>query len=418
MGSFDGLSWLQVGLTKSGLKTIFEHNKTLPEPNQNAQGVLYHAMLEVDAIISQVLENCSISDSRHAGLYSVCGLALRLRDLYKWEKGLDPWVEEESSEILEWIGDKEEKWDELGEEDFGEIKILGNTYDPFDAVGINAVLEPHGLFYGAGYVHSLKPSFFLAILEEKRQIDGYPVYILGRELARDLLTVPALSQDNCILIRKEAAKFFLWDQMFFIKKSGRGALRFALENYGIKKQDPKALRHNLARISAAEMETYVYHELGEIKDSVFDRDIWRDIIAMFPHTPIELLARTVKDLLADTNEYGKLPYITRERKTASLAFYVAFLDGLRKELFPELTEAFQKFKQMRNWEVIEQAISRGYNTAKQYAEAISRIYQIGKQKDDMKWVEDEIKKCFLTPLGVTKAKRVGKEKLKMQSEPC
>ena len=68
-------------------------------------------------IASQVLENCSISDSRHAGLYSICGLALRLRDLYKWEKGLDPWVEKDSSEILEWIGKKEEKWEDLADRD-------------------------------------------------------------------------------------------------------------------------------------------------------------------------------------------------------------------------------------------------------------------------------------------------------------
>ena len=369
----------------------------------------YHDMLELDPIIGQVLENCSISDSRHAGLYSVCGLALRLRDLYKWENGLDPWVEEEPSEIIEWIGDKEEKWEDLEEKDFGEITILGKNYNPFDAKEINAVLEPHGLFYGAGYVHSLKPSFFLGVLEEKRQMDGYPVYFLGRELARDLFTVPALSQDDCILIRKEAAEFFLWDQIFFIQRSGRGALRFALEGYGLKEQDPKALCHNLARISAAEMETYIYHELGEIKESVFDRDIWRDIVATFPHTPVELLARTVKDLLADTNEYGKLPYITRERKTASLAFYVAFLDGLRKELFPELTEAFQEFTQTRNWQIIEQAISSGYNMAKKYAETINSIYRTGKQRDDMKWVEREIEKRLLTPLGFWKARSVGEK---------
>ena len=36
----------------------------------------------------QVLRNCHISYARHAGLYSICGLALRLRDLYKWEMGL------------------------------------------------------------------------------------------------------------------------------------------------------------------------------------------------------------------------------------------------------------------------------------------------------------------------------------------
>ena len=360
-------------------------------------------MLDLDHLTHQVLENCSISDSRHAGLYSICGLALRLRDLYKWEKGLDPWIEMDSSEILNWIGEKEENWSLLEEKEFIEITILDKTYDPFDVKGINEVLEPHGFLYGAGYVHSLKPSFLLAVLEEKRLIDGYPVYILGKELARDLLTMPALAQDGIILIRKEAAKLFLWDLIFFIKKSGRGALRFALESYGVKVKDSKALRRNLARISAAETETYIYHELGEIRDTVFDRHIWRDIIATFPHTPIELLARVVKDLLADTNEHGKLPHIVLQQKEASLALYVAFLDGLRKELFPELKEAFQEFTETHDWRVIEQAIWSGYTRAKNYAGMMSRIFSKGKQKNDMKWVEVEMEKRLLSPLGIEKA---------------
>ncbi len=361
-------------------------------------------MLDLDHLTRQVLENCSISDSRHAGLYSVCGLALRLRDLYKWEKGLDPWIEMDSSEILNWIGEKEENWDQLEEKEFSEIILLDKTYDPFDAGGINEVLEPHGFLYGAGYVHSLKPSFLLAVLEEKRLVDGYPVYILGRELARDLLTMPALSQNDSIMIRKEAAKLFLWDLIFFIKKSGRGALQFALESYGVKGEDSDALRRNLARISAAETETYIYHELGEIRDTVFDRKIWRDVIATFPHTPIELLALVVKDLLADTNKHGKLRHIVREQKEASLALHVAFLDGLRKELFPELKEAFQEFTETHNWQVIEQAISSGYTRAKSYAETMGRIFREGKQKNDMKWVEVEMEKQLFSPLGMGKVK--------------
>ena len=367
-------------------------------------------MFELDAIVSQVLENCSISDSRHAGLFSVCGLVLRLRDLYKWEKGLDPWVEKESSEILEWIADKEEKWIKLAEKDFDDITISGSKYDPFDTRGINAVVGPHGLFYGAGYVHSLKPSFFLAILEGKREIDGYTVYILGRELARDLLTLPALSQDNCIVLRKESAKLFLWDQMFFTRKSGQHALRFGLEMYGLKAQDSEALRSNLERIAAAELETCIYHELGELKDTIFETDIWREVIAAFPHTPIEFLSRAVKDLLADTNEYGALRHIAAERKTASLAFYVAFLDGLRKELFPELTEAFRTFTRTQRWQDIEQAISTGYSTAKHYAEKITSIYRTGKVEKDMEWVESEITKGLLEPLGIKKHKRKNLER--------
>jgi hypothetical protein len=359
-------------------------------------------MPELDSIVSQVLRNCRISDSRHAGFYSVCGLALRLRDLYKWEKGLEPWVEKESSEVLEWIGDKEETWNELAEKDFDDLTVFGNAYHPFDVEGINAVLEPHGLFYGAGYVYSLNPTFFLAILEEKRQVDGITVYLLGHELARDLFTVPALSQDNCIVLRKESAKLFLWDRIFFIRKSGRYALRYGLENYGLKEQDTKALRKSLARISAAEMQTYMYHELGEIKDTVFARDTWRGIVAAFPYTPIELLARTVKDLLADTNQYGTLQYIVREHRTASLAFYVAFLDGLRKELFPEMVEAFREFTKTHNWKVIEQATTSGHKTARRYAKAIGDLYKEGKEKRGLQWSKTQIEKQLLEPLGIHK----------------
>lgn len=360
-------------------------------------------MAQLDSIARQVFHNCTISDARYAGYYSICGLALRLRDLYKWEKGLDPWVEDESSLVLEWIGNKEEKWESLVESDLSEITIFGRSYDPFDTKRINAILEPEGLFYGAGYVYSLKPSFFLARLEEKRRINGFPVYYLGRELARDLLTVAALSQDDRILIRKESAKLFLWDKIFFIKRSGREALRFALESYGLNMQDTEGLHSAFAEISDAETESYVYHELGEIKDRDFDRDAWRDMIASFPHTPVELLVRSVKDILADTNEYGKLRYITREKKSASLAFFAAFLDGLRKELFPEMIEAFKAFVHTRDWRLIETAADAGYERAKSYAQLICSIYQAGKKNNDMQWVASEIEKQLLEPLGIGKS---------------
>ncbi|MFC1820520.1 Sfum_1244 family protein, partial [Thermodesulfobacteriota bacterium] len=324
-------------------------------------------------------------------------------DLYKWEKGLDPWVEKDSSEILEWIGKKEEEWDNLADKDFVEISILGKRYDPFDAIGINAFLEPHGLFYGAGYARSLRPTFFLAALEDKKEMAGHTVYILGKELARDLLTIPALSQDNLILIRKESGVLYFWDQIFFINKSGRRALRFALNSFGLGEHDPATLHRNLKDVFSTEIEKYIRHELGEAQDTVFNRDLWREIIATFPHTPIELLARTVKDLLADTNEHGTLPYITRKRRTASLAFYVAFLNGLAKELFFELPEAFSEFTQTGDWRLIEKVVSEGRVTAKNYARSISRIYRKGKKRNDMKWAEKEMNERLLAPLGIVKA---------------
>lgn len=352
-------------------------------------------MLELDNLIRQVLKNCDISDSQNAGLYSVCGLALRLRDLYKWEKGLNPWEERDSSAVLEWIGDKEQTWDQIAEKEFLELAILDNAYDPFNTSRINALLEPHGFFYGAGYAHSLKPTFFLAPIEDKERINEFTVITLGRELARDLLTIPALSQDNCILLRRESGTFFLWDQIFYIKKSGRPALGFALETCGINDLDPKALKHSLPAIYRIQRETYIYHEIGEIRDTVFDADIWRQLIAAFPHTPVEILARAVKDLLADTNKYGTLHYITKERKTALLGFYVAFIDGMIKALFPELRLAFSDFTKTRNWQGIEQAVSIGYENARRYAEEIIDIFRTGKQNKDMKWIQYQIEKRVL-----------------------
>jgi hypothetical protein len=352
-------------------------------------------MLNIDDITRQVLHNCDISDGHHAGMFSICGLALRLRDLYKWEQGLPPWEERDSSEILEWIAAKENKWETYADTDFGEISINGKKFSPFDASGINAVLEPHNFLYGAGYARSLKPTFFLAAIEEKSTIDETPIYTLGRELARDLLTIPALSQEDCVLLRQESARLFLWDSIFYIKKSARPALKFALDSCGIKDQQPKALRRKLAAILAAQKATYIYHEVGELKDTVFDRSLWREIIAEFPYSPVEYLARAVKDLLADTNDFGTLRHIIRERQTASLAFYAAFLDGLVKEIFPELPAAFQLFMQTDDWGMIEQAVSGGRRTAINHAEIIMDLYRAGVRRNDLKWAAEHIQQKLL-----------------------
>jgi hypothetical protein len=352
-------------------------------------------MLNVNDIARQVLHNCNISDANNAGMYSICGLALRLRDLYKWEQGLPPWEERDASEVLEWIEAKENQWDAYIDNEFAALSINGKTYDPFDRVGINAVLEPQNLYYGAGLARSLKPTFFLATIEEKSKINGTTVYTLDRELARDLLTIPALSQDDYVVLRQDSAKLYLWDKIFYIKKSSRPALSFALESCGIKDHQPRALRNYLAGILAGQKETYIYHEIGEIHETVFDRKLWRDIIAAFPFSPVEHLARAVKDLLADTNEYGTLQHIVSQRDTAALAFYVAFLDGLPREFFPELPASFIEFAQTNDWRIIDQAVSCGYRTAAQHAGLIMDLYQEGLHEDKLKWAEKQIQRRLL-----------------------
>jgi hypothetical protein len=352
-------------------------------------------MLNTKAIARQVLYNCDISDAHHAGMYSICGLALRLRDLYKWEHGLPPWEERDSAEVLEWIEAKETLWDQHSEKNYRRISIGGKKFDPFDCPGINALLEPQNILYGAGYAGSLKPTFFLADIEEKSQINGTDVYTLDRELARDLLTIPALAQDDCILLRQDSARLYLWDSMLYIKKSARPALSFALTRCGLKDHRPAALRRNLPAILAAQKATYIYHELGELREDVFDRHLWREIIAAFPYSPVEYLARAVKDLLADTNAHGTLRHVIATRATAAVGFYVAFLDGLRKAFFPEIQTAFQEFTRTEDWNLISEAVSAGHRTATQHARQIMNLYHEGVRKDDLKWAETRIQKCLL-----------------------
>ena len=356
--------------------------------------------MDLGDVTEQILRNCHISDARHAGLYSICGLALRLRDLYKWEMGLPPWQEGEPSQLLEWIGKKEEVWDHQAEEDFTDIVISHHAYDLFDSAAINAVLEPHGLFYGAGYVYGMKPTFFLAPIEEVDLVAGHRVYILGKELARDLLTVPALSQNGSVVIRKESAKLFLWNQIMFLKKSARHALQFSLHRLGLKNQSSDMIRKHLDILFNTDMARYIHHELAEMEDRDFAPDIWREIVSAFSHTPIEILARAVKDLLADTNQQGPLIYLIRERNEPCLGLYVAFLDGMVKALFPEMGEAFLRFTREGDWNVIEDAVSKGHSRAKTRAVALCHIYGAGKQNNDLKGAAKEIEERLLAPLGV------------------
>ena len=96
-----------------------------------------------------------------------------------------------------------------------------------------------------------------------------------------------------------------------------------------------------------------------------------------------------------TNEYGTLQHIVRQRDTAALAFYVAFLDGLAREFFPELPASFIEFAQTKDWSIIDQAVSGGYRTAAQHAGLIMDLYQEGLHKDKLKWAEKQIQKRLL-----------------------
>lgn len=354
--------------------------------------------IPIKNLIKTIQYNCDISDAVGSSIFSICGMALRLRDLNKWEKGYPPWKENRPEDLVAWIDAKEQLWDKLDGRDFSPLSLNGKTYDPFDTAALNKALSPARLFYGAGYAHSLKPTFFLSEIEEKQEIEGIHVIFLGRERIRDLLTIPALNQDNCILIRREAARLFLWDQMAYLKKSGRRFLHFALKACGLPDTGIESRKTHFESILSTQEQTYIYHEVGEIKDTVFDHDIFRKVVAEFPHSPVELLARTLKDILADTGPKGTLNHIISSRDAAGLGFYAAFQDGLFRPLFPELRRALEKFVPSRDWNTIEDARQAGYNTAKRYTRDLIDLYMDSSLNNDRSRVAERINETLVQPL--------------------
>lgn len=169
--------------------------------------------------------NCDISDARDNGIYSVCTLVLKLRNLYKWENGLQPWDEPESAVLLDWIAAKEDYWEGLRLRDFAKLPLGRTKADPYEPESVNKHLGEDGLLYGAGYGRSLKAVFFLAEIIEQRQVEGCTVIILGQEQARELASPFAMLQDGVIYLRKEALRFYFWDQIQEIRCSGKTALK-------------------------------------------------------------------------------------------------------------------------------------------------------------------------------------------------
>ena len=107
----------------------------------------------------------------------------------------------------------------------------------------------------------------------------------------------------------------------------------------------------------------------------------------------------MKDLLADTQPEGLLSHLISEKLETSLYFYVGFLDGLRRQLFPEISDALQKFQNDKNWQGIEQARNACRDNTLHYAEKIQTIAQhIGNISDAQ--VQDLFNRQILLPLGL------------------
>ena len=359
--------------------------------------------MQQDRIIQDIQYNCDISDARDHGIYSMCTMVLKLRNLYKWEHGIEPWLEAEPADLLDWIDSKENYWQTIAEKPYRKIQLNGSLYPPEDLLKINTTVKKMGLVYGCGYGRSMKAVFFVAEKLEELSVAGCKVLILGRELAKEMASPFAMSQDGVVYVRRESLRYFLWDQIQELRSSCRSSFRHALQLHGVLDEKGQLSQHLLQeRIDAivdTELDLFIYHEIGELLQKTLDSATLQKIILTFPASVIELVCRSIKDILADTHPQGLLRHLIDEKRETSLSFYIGFLDGMRKILFPEIFIAFNTFLTDKNWLVIEQARE---SCRKRNLELARRVKALA-EKIGIK-PDEEIQKAFhaeiVQPLGI------------------
>jgi len=315
---------------------------------------------DMDALLEDIKFNCDVSDARYWGYFSICGLLMRYRDLFRSERGLAPWDPIPRQEIAGWIGRKESRWAELEGCDFRDLTFRGAAYPSFDSAGINQALEGDGYVYGAGYSMYLKPTFFLGHVSSVDLVEGHTVHTTDRELVRDLLTAPAMLQERSIVIRLEPFRALLWDKFTELRPDCGPALSNAFREYGITQGQSvnSDLARQLEHMTVAYSPFLLLHELAESREAVPQ---WKELLTHAGDRKTEHFLRAVNDLVADASDAGPLRRIVETRDRGALGLFIGLIDGYRRLLFPEVRDAYGRFLRDGAWELVEEARRNGHD---------------------------------------------------------
>ncbi len=338
-------------------------------------------MRGIEEIAEQVRYNCEISNARFWGIYSICGLLMRLRSLYRFENSLEPWERIDNQKLMSWLDSKERMWRELAGAELRRIEAAGESVEPMDVEAVERLLE-EGYCYGAGYSTGMSPSFFLAELRERYRFRGFLVSVAGREVVRDLLASPAMSAEGRIYLRLGVFREYLWEKVEEARLSRKQALLHAFELHGISEEElmmpGEELDAKVRRMAEEESYTLLAHELGEQLQREIPAELFSGATGL-----LERVLRGVSDMLADTHPEGRLEAIVRRRSLASLAFYVAELTGIRKEMFPELQEAYLRATE-GDWSAVHEASRAARERAVRCAVQLREIASQGLSQEELR----------------------------------
>lgn len=288
-------------------------------------------------LIETVQHNCDIADARHGSDYGMCTYLLKMRELYRWERGLPLGVPLGRDEVGNWLTAREQHLERIEAEEYRSIEIGEQAYDPFDAEGINAAVVEEGLVYSAGLVQAARPHFFLAeLLGEESADNGFRLRVSGRELARCLSAPPAMTRGTTIFLRRESLRRYLWEKYeSWLWSRPQNAMARAIAHYPFERELDRALDE----MTTAEMAVIEAHERGEYQAGLELGENWEAMLFDLRLTPAEIMARAVRDHLADCTH--TLPLLVEQGRDASLHFFMANLGAMRKALFPGLQVAYR-----------------------------------------------------------------------------
>jgi len=344
-----------------------------------------------DILCKNIKFNCDVSDARYWGYFSICGLLMRYRDLYRSEQGLEPWSPIDRQDIAAWIERKESCWTDLEGQGFRDLSIGRERYDAFDIDSINAALEGDGYVYSAGYGMYLKPTFFLARVKSAAEVDGHRVYTTEQEVVRDLFTAPAMLQGRSIFLRLEPLKAILWDKFAELKPNRPTTTTDAFEAYGLKpcQTFDDACKGKLDRMVVDYAGVLLHHELAESREAVSP---WKDILTLAGDRKAEHYLRAVQDLMADTSDAGPLKLIVDGKDRGTLGLAIGFMEGYRRLLFPEIREAYRMYPGSVNWKEVDEVRRNGFNRFQGIRQAVLALYNSGDPEVFRRGLQEMIQK--------------------------
>ena len=331
--------------------------------------------IEAQQIVETVQHNCHISDALHARNYSLCIYLLKMREFYRWEQGFAFGERLPKGPLGEWLTAREHLWSELEEKEYSPLQVAEQSHPPFDSPAINEKLSRFGLVYSGGYCGT-KPHFFLAELERRVSHEGSHIYIAGKELAREITAPPALSLGNTIFLRRESLRRMIWEK---------------LEEWGW--QDPeraiaRASRHypfdsdldaSLDAMTSDEIDTLLEHELGEVQIGRELGPVWEAMLATLPRSRAEYQLRAIRDHLVDCRR--TLPWLLEQGRDAALHFYMANFTTMRKEIFPALVTAYDKWLEGDRGKALRETAKRGAEHWQAQAEKALSIHRVHEGED-------------------------------------